>query len=264
LYGRLVVPSEGEVSASDSAYVNKWAFLSEKVIHGTPSGVDNSVSVHGGAIAFTRAHSSNTLTANEMEKLKGFSCFRFLLVDSCVGREGKKLIAHVAGQKEAEPLRVDAALARIQRISDAAKELLVGSVLPRSEVVRQLSSLIQQNHAELVALQVSHSSLELIRHKTESFGRGQLSTKLTGAGGGGCAVTLLPDDFPQAEIAELVHQLTNAGFKCYETSVGGHGYGVLLPQDAQQAHEFKLHFQHDSLPASLVAWANAKPGWHFA
>ena len=34
--------------------INRWAFVSEKVLHGTPSGVDNSVAVYGGALAYTK------------------------------------------------------------------------------------------------------------------------------------------------------------------------------------------------------------------
>ena len=34
--------------------VNRWAFVAEKVLHGNPSGVDNCVSVFGGALAYTR------------------------------------------------------------------------------------------------------------------------------------------------------------------------------------------------------------------
>jgi hypothetical protein len=34
--------------------VNRWAFVSEKILHGNPSGVDNSVAVFGGALAYTR------------------------------------------------------------------------------------------------------------------------------------------------------------------------------------------------------------------
>lgn len=51
--------------------------------------------------------------------------------------------------------------------------------------------LIERNHKHLVTLGVSHPSLEMIVVATASpYG---LATKLTGAGGGGCAVTLIPD-----------------------------------------------------------------------
>ena len=50
---------------------------------------------------------------------------------------------------------------------------------------------MEENHRHLVTLGVSHPSLETIKATTATpFG---LSTKLTGAGGGGCAVTLIPD-----------------------------------------------------------------------
>lgn len=53
-------------------------------------------------------------------------------------------------------------------------------------------ALIDENHAHLITLGVSHPVLEQIKDITgkSEFG---LHTKLTGAGGGGCAVTLIPD-----------------------------------------------------------------------
>lgn len=44
-----------EITTEQADVVNAWAFTAEKIIHGTPSGVDNTVSTHGGAIGFTKA-----------------------------------------------------------------------------------------------------------------------------------------------------------------------------------------------------------------
>jgi mevalonate kinase len=51
------------------------------------------------------------------------------------------------------------------------------------------------NHSLLCTLGVSHPSLNAITNLTESlYEELQCSTKLTGAGGGGCAFTFLEDD----------------------------------------------------------------------
>lgn len=64
--------------------------------------------------------------------------------------------------------------------------------LSRADLLSALSALIRENHEHLVTLGVSHPSLETIRATTAAPPYG-LSTKLTGAGGGGCSVTLVPD-----------------------------------------------------------------------
>lgn len=107
-----------------------------------------------------------------------------------------------------------------------------------------LQELIEENHAHLVAMGVSHPSLEAIKAKTK-FSPYGLSTKLTGAGGGGCAVTLVPDgkhqfpqhtqstysgtDFKETALQDLVAALTDDHFDPYLTSVGGSGLGILSP-----------------------------------
>jgi len=107
-------------------------------------------------------------------------------------------------------------------------------------------ALIDENHTHLVSLGVSHPSLEAIKAKTARSPY-ELHTKLTGAGGGGCAVTLVPDgedigplkmgstlDFRHAAFEEntlqdLIADLIHDNFEPYYTSVGGSGLGVLSP-----------------------------------
>jgi len=81
------------------------------------------------------------------------------------------------------------------------------------------------NHLQLVQLQVGHAALEVVRRLCAER---HLRAKLTGAGGGGCAITLLKDSMSDAAIEELVLAMREQDFLTYETQVGGPGIGVLV------------------------------------
>ncbi|KAJ7454764.1 cystathionine beta-lyase [Mycena latifolia] len=206
--------------------VNRWAFIAEKVLHGNPSGVDNSVAVFGGALAYTRAGFAHG--KGGMEPIQGFKSLKFLLTNSKVPRDTKKLVAGVGALKASEPELVEGILKSIQGISDEARRALADPELSRAELLSALEALINENHQHLVTLGVSHPALETIRATTAAAPYG-LSTKLTGAGGGGCAVTLVPDDFQETALDGLMTALTQEKFVPYLTSVGGSGLGILSP-----------------------------------
>ncbi|KAJ7039593.1 Cys/Met metabolism PLP-dependent enzyme-domain-containing protein [Mycena alexandri] len=215
------------IPPSIAEQVNKWAFVSEKVLHGNPSGIDNSVAVFGGALAYTRAGLAFGGKGG-MEQIQGFKSLKFLLTNSKVPRDTKKLVAGVGVLKAEEPELVDGILKSIQSISEEARRALADPELSRTELLSALSALIRENHQHLVTLGVSHPSLETIRTATAAPPY-ELSTKLTGAGGGGCAVTLVPDDFEEGALDKLLAELVNEKFVPYLTSVGGSGLGILSP-----------------------------------
>ncbi|GBE88259.1 cystathionine beta-lyase [Sparassis crispa] len=276
-HGRRAIPP------ATAEEVNRWAFVAEKVLHGNPSGVDNSVAVYGGALAYTRPGFGKK---SGMDPIQGFKSLRFLLVDSGVPRNTKQLVAGVAAKKLEQPEIVNKILDDIQTISDEARRALADPELSRGSLLSALSALIDENHAHLVSLGVSHESLESIRTSTgaEPY---RLSTKLTGAGGGGCAVTLVPDDFHDSHLQALVSALEAKKFQSYLTAVGGSGLGILspynhepesyggpvTPPDTPYEDADSDTDRRDSLPLreqfttigidQLPTWAEARGRWGF-
>ncbi|KIK47433.1 hypothetical protein CY34DRAFT_799396 [Suillus luteus UH-Slu-Lm8-n1] len=292
LYSRIQLPAQPAPTTNDHIHVshegrraippafaeevNRWAFVSEKILHGNPSGVDNSVAVFGGALSYTRPGFGRKAG---MIPIQGFKSLKFLLTDSRVPRNTKQLVAGVAALKEQEPEFVDGLLNAIQYISDEAQRALADPQLSRQTLLSALSALIDENHGYLVKLGVSHPSLEAIRSKTASPQYG-LSTKLTGAGGGGCAVTLVPDDLSESRLRELMAALSTDSFVPYYTSVGGSGLGILSPYNQPQllatppetpregeasagAIELLCDTFAGKATADLTAWADNLGRWLF-
>lgn len=114
----------------------------------------------------------------------------------------------------------------IDRISNEAHTIITKEDFDSGDIAR-LGELIRINHGILVSLGVSHPKLERIRELIDHAGIGW--TKLTGAGGGGCSITLLKPNVKKETLEKLEEQLTSEGFEKYETTLGGAGVGVLWP-----------------------------------
>ena len=212
------------ISQDIASTVNGWSFISEKILHGTPSGIDNSVSVYGGAISYSRVRD------DPMVNLNAFKSMRLLLTNSNVERDAKKLIAGVHAFKASNEAKFGQCMKTIQDIVDEAMRCFEDGDLSRDVLLEGLMKLVQENQKQLDTLGVSHPALEIIISKLSAY---NLKTKLTGAGGGGCTVTLLPDSLSSEDIDGVANNLQSNGFSPYVTTVGGSGFGYLLEQSQQ-------------------------------
>ncbi|XP_055092661.1 mevalonate kinase isoform X7 [Symphalangus syndactylus] len=169
----------------DLELINKWAFQGERMIHGNPSGVDNAVSTWGGALRYHQG---------KISSLKRPPALQILLTNTKVPRNTRALVAGVRNRLLKFPEIVAPLLTSIDAISLECERVLgeMGEA-PALEQYLVLEELIDMNQHHLNALGVGHASLDQLCQVTRAHG---LHSKLTGAGGGGCGITLLKPGIP--------------------------------------------------------------------
>jgi mevalonate kinase len=199
----------------DLELVNQWAFMAEKIIHGRPSGIDNTVSTFGGALFFQNGN---------MKPVIAMPRFRILLINTGVMRSTKLLVEGVRHKRDTYPDIVPLILNCIEAITTRCEATLADLCTAAEAIIRPLyqtlEDLIDMNQHLLNLLGVGHPSLDAVCSIAAQYG---LHAKLTGAGGGGCAFTLVPPDVTDAVIAQVKQQFTAAGFDCFETTLCGPG-----------------------------------------
>lgn len=202
-------------TSEDLELINKWAFQGEMMIHGNPSGVDNAISIWGGALRFHQG---------KMSPLKSLPTLRILLTNTKVSRSTKVLVNRFNNRLLKFPEILNPILTSIDAISMECERVLGEmAVAPTPDHYLVLEELIEMNQHLLNTLGVGHARLDQLCEVTRVHG---LYSKLTGAGGGGCGITLLRTDTEPPEVEATKQELISCGFECWETSIGGAGVSV--------------------------------------
>jgi mevalonate kinase len=164
-----------EPGVSDEVLLDR-AMAWERVFHGNPSGVDAAVAARGGCIFFRRGEALEPVQARGTLRL-------------CVGHTGiasstKSMVDAVARLRMSRPEVVEKSFEAVRSLVHSARLAII-------EGDRfALGRLMDLNQALLSALFVSTPDIE--RMCALARGAGALGAKLTGAGGGGSVIALVP------------------------------------------------------------------------
>lgn len=197
-------PESGQAldRASILKTINRWAYVGEQCMHGTPSGVDNTVATYGGAVVFQKEQ--------EMQ-LIAVPTFSIKLTDTKVPRSTKTQVSKVAALHAAQTEIIEPIFDAMHAIAVKAETLFGDSSLE----IADLGRLIELNQNLLRTIGVSHSSIEQVI----DLHQGSWS-KLLGAGGGGCVLTLLNTTTSHGQ------SNTIEGMVEYDVQLGGAGVGL--------------------------------------
>jgi mevalonate kinase len=203
-----------EPRVSDEA-LQRYAMVWERVFHGNPSGVDAAVSARGGCVFFRKGEPLETV------RLRG-------RLHICVGSTGiasstKRMVEAVAGMRERRPEIVAKSFDAIRvLVNNARLAIEAGDWFA-------LGRLLDLNQMLLGGLFVSTPEIERLCALARYAGA--LGAKLTGAGGGGSVVAVVPSPL-QAEAVLAAWKAD--GFDGFATCVA-EGGGELRPAAGSRA-----------------------------
>jgi mevalonate kinase len=150
------------------------AYEAEKIVHGTPSGVDPAIATFGGTLLFQ--------VDTGFKPLEVKTDVPLVIGDTGVERSTRIQVEKVRETMDSFPQITDP-------LRKAAREIVLRAVTALQENdLETLGRLMNINHALLYGIGVSDESLEWLANAARKAGA--LGAKLTGAGGGGCMIAL--------------------------------------------------------------------------
>jgi mevalonate kinase len=175
----------------------------EKISHGNPSGIDNTVVTYEKPLRFASGEESETVACSGR--------FFFAVVDSGHRFPTSEAVERVRRWKETHPLRFEELCRGASNVgAEALRALKDGETAALAEAMNK-------NHQLLVEVGVSSPILEGL--VAAALDAGAVGAKLTGAGVGGSVIALLPDLSQQAVLSAA---LVSAGARdVYFTEIGG-------------------------------------------
>jgi len=185
----------------DDTRINDIAFACEKIAHGTPSGIDNTLATHARPMLFRNVDGLEfkELELNERPPIVIASCDR--------AGSTHEQVAGVRVRYDDSPESYAAIFEQIDALSTAG-----AAALSKGDY-EELGRNMNINHGLLNAIGVSTPDLEQMIDIARAAGAA--GAKLTGAGGGGSIVALCPDTTEKVSAA-----LRSRGYRVMELADG--------------------------------------------
>ena len=181
--------------------ISELVFSAEKIVHGTPSGIDNTVVAYESPVYFIKGKKPMTFDSGRT--------FHLVIGDTGIESSTKETVGNVRKMWEKEPNLMDRYFDEIENVTKGGKMAI------EEGNIEMVGELMNDNHELLNKIGVGHPELEKLVEL--SIKSGAMGAKLTGGGGGGNMVALAKNAKEQKEICESI---TEAGYRAYQTSFG--------------------------------------------
>ena len=153
----------------DRNEINRFAYQVECLFHGTPSGIDNTISTYGQSLIYSRT---------EMKHLN-FRLDNLAIIDTGVPKSTKRMVELVRQFSTTYPDEAEQLFDRIQSCVDR--------LIERPDLIDEM---FRENQQILVRLGISIDEIDRIVRLLDEH---QIACKITGGGGGGCLIaSVLP------------------------------------------------------------------------
>ncbi|HLR31934.1 MAG TPA: mevalonate kinase, partial [Fodinibius sp.] len=172
--------------------IRELSYKSETIIHGTASGIDNTVSTYGQLISYRKDEPP------EIERLSLSRDIPIVIGISGIESMTSKMVRRVREARNRQPEWYDTLLDPMNELSLKAREAIEELDLAKLGLIMNL------NHGYLNTLSVSSPEVEELVETARAAGA--LGAKLTGGGGGGAMVALCDSAEMQQQVQERMQQ----------------------------------------------------------
>ena len=181
--------------------INAFAYDIEKIHHGTPSGIDNTVVTYAKPVYFVKGQPIETFNVG--------TPFTIVIGDTGISAPTRESVADVRKLWEADKAKWEGVFDEVGKIADEARmRIETGEpALSKVEGWRLLGGLMDQNHALLQEMTVSSPELDLLVGAARKAGAA--GAKLSGGGRGGNMIALVERE----NADEVSSALISAGAK---------------------------------------------------
>ncbi len=167
--------------------INAFAYEIEKLHHGTPSGIDNTVVTYAKPVYFVKGQPVETFSVGEP--------FTIVIGDTGIPAPTKESVGDVRKLWEADKKYWENVFEEVGEISFAARRVI------EEGWIKMLGALMDENH--VILQQMTVSSPELDRLVEAARQAGALGAKLSGGGRGGNMIALVTPETAETVSAAL-------------------------------------------------------------